>query len=160
MCVCVYTIYIYIYIYIYISRQYWINKHSSENVISYIFHATTLYLQKFNTNLLHNTFLLSVNFLTRFGLTFWPSSGSVVTCAPFVATYLLEFSLVIKLLLCLQFLESKLYLYTVKMKLNTGSNSNPVPTLKHISMFYVLDFPPIKIQLFGHNIILNCVLIL
>jgi hypothetical protein len=59
-----------------VSRQYWINKHSSENVISYIFRATILYLQKFNTNLLHSTFLLSVNSLICFGLTFWPSSGS------------------------------------------------------------------------------------
>jgi len=42
-----------------------------------------------------------------------------MTCEAFVATYLLELSHVIKLLLCLQFSKSKLYLNTVKIQLNT-----------------------------------------
>jgi len=42
-----------------------------------------------------------------------------MTYALYVSIYLFEFSLVIKLLLCLQFLKLKLLLNTVKIQLNT-----------------------------------------
>jgi hypothetical protein len=44
---------------------------------------------------------------------------SSMTYAAYVSTYRLEFSEVIKLLLCLQFLKSKLFLDRVKIQLNT-----------------------------------------
>ena len=46
--------------------------------VLYIFHATLLYLQQVNANLLHNSFLLSVNSWRFIGLTFWPTSGSLL----------------------------------------------------------------------------------
>jgi len=42
-----------------------------------------------------------------------------MTLALYVSTYLSEFLQVIKLLLCLKFLKSKLLLNTVKIQLNT-----------------------------------------
>ena len=51
-------------------------KHADK--VLYIFHAAMLYLQQVSANLLHNSFLLSINSWRYIGLTYWPTSGSVL----------------------------------------------------------------------------------